>query len=248
MGNKLVAALIAAARADVGYLEKASNALLDDRTANAGKNNWTKFGAWYGLNPAPWCAMAVSRWANLAGIPESVIPKYHSCGVGIEWFKTRGLFHPSAGYTPQAGDIVFFQAGDNRHTGVVTGFDGAKVHTVEGNTSGGSTMIPNGGGVAAKSYNPSYKLILGYGTPDYGAVPGAGPDLPPARPLLRRGAAGDDVRTLQSRLHVLKFPCGPVDGDFGFRTQEAVKAFQAARGLFVDGEVGPLTWKELMNK
>ena len=32
--------LIATARAEIGYLEKASNAQLDDKTANAGDRNW----------------------------------------------------------------------------------------------------------------------------------------------------------------------------------------------------------------
>ena len=35
--------VIAAARAELGYLEKASNAQLDSRTANAGDKNYTKY-------------------------------------------------------------------------------------------------------------------------------------------------------------------------------------------------------------
>ena len=54
--------LIAVARSQVGYLEKASNKELDSFTKNAGKNNWTKYGAWakrcgWGYNPAAWCAL-----------------------------------------------------------------------------------------------------------------------------------------------------------------------------------------------
>ena len=40
---KTAAKLVVLADADVGYLEKASNAQLDDKTANAGRNNYTKF-------------------------------------------------------------------------------------------------------------------------------------------------------------------------------------------------------------
>lgn len=35
--------LIATAKAEEGYLEKATNAQLDSKTANAGSNNWTKY-------------------------------------------------------------------------------------------------------------------------------------------------------------------------------------------------------------
>lgn len=82
--------------------------------------------------------------------------------------------------------------------------------------------------------------------------------LPPPMPLympaqitpppatLKFGNKGPDVVVLQTRLNMLKFPCGPADGDFGPRTREAVKAFQAARGLVVDAIVGKNTWKALM--
>ena len=38
-----VETLIKIAEAEVGYLEKASNSQLDDKTANAGSNNYTKY-------------------------------------------------------------------------------------------------------------------------------------------------------------------------------------------------------------
>ena len=37
-----------------------------------------------------------------------------------------------------------------------------------------------------------------------------------------------------------------IDGDFGRKTEEAVKKFQKANGLVEDGVVGPMTWEKLM--
>lgn len=82
-----------------------------------------------------------------------------------------------------------------------------------------------------------------------GAAPAPQPPqpAPPAvatGPLLKRGAKGADVRRLQERLkaHGAQLE---VDGDFGPATERAVRAFQQARGLGVDGKVGPKTWAAL---
>lgn len=56
---------------------------------------------------------------------------------------------------------------------------------------------------------------------------------------LRRGDEGDNVRMLQSLLGLV------VDGDFGPKTESAVKAAQSKAGLVVDGIVGPQTWGAL---
>lgn len=58
--------LIAVARQEVGYLEKASNAMLEEKTANAGMSNYTKYGHWYGQNGLYWCQQFVSWCAYQA--------------------------------------------------------------------------------------------------------------------------------------------------------------------------------------
>ena len=67
------------------------------------------------------------------------------------------------------------------------------------------------------------------------------------RPTLRKGDKGAMVSTLQLELKDRGYDLGPcgVDGDFGSATEKAVKAFQKAEGLKVDGIVGPKTWKAL---
>ena len=58
--------LIEVARKEIGYLEKASNARLDEKTANAGEKNFTKYGEWYGGNGNYWCQQFVSWCAYMA--------------------------------------------------------------------------------------------------------------------------------------------------------------------------------------
>lgn len=54
------------AKSQLGYVEKASNRDLEDFKANPGDKNFTKYGKWYGLNPAQWCQMFVSWCAYKA--------------------------------------------------------------------------------------------------------------------------------------------------------------------------------------
>ncbi|HHW71541.1 MAG TPA: peptidoglycan-binding protein, partial [Clostridiales bacterium] len=62
-----------------------------------------------------------------------------------------------------------------------------------------------------------------------------------AASLLRVGSRGSQVKELQNKLNELGYNCGKADGIFGSRTQKAVKDFQRANGLSVDGIVGPKT-------
>ncbi len=66
------------------------------------------------------------------------------------------------------------------------------------------------------------------------------------QPEIRRGAQGAAVVLLQERLIAKGFVPGGVDGDFGAKTERAVRQFQAANGLKVDGVVGDRTWAVLM--
>lgn len=65
------------------------------------------------------------------------------------------------------------------------------------------------------------------------------------KPTLRKGAEGDLVTELQTRLTEIGYDCGAIDGKFGTKTQSAVKLFQTRRGLDPDGVVGRKTWAEL---
>lgn len=56
---------------------------------------------------------------------------------------------------------------------------------------------------------------------------------------LKKGSKGEEVKVLQKALNIT------VDGDFGTKTETAVKKFQKSKGLVADGIVGKKTWEAL---
>lgn len=63
---------------------------------------------------------------------------------------------------------------------------------------------------------------------------------------LSKGANVDSVETMQAQLNALGYDCGKPDGDFGGRTETAVKAWQADYGYEEDGIVTPAMYKAIM--
>lgn len=172
MANKDKVLEIAAA--EIGYLEKGSNAQLDEKTANAGSANWTKYGRdmckitpVYGTHSAwcdcfvDWCfvqAYGKEEAKTLLGDFSAYTP------TSASYFQARKQWYTS----PQAGDIIFFKNTQRIcHTGIVVKVDSQYVYTIEGNTSSGNQVVPNGGGVHAKAYKLNNSAIAGYGRPLY---------------------------------------------------------------------------------
>src|ERR1044071_3710511 len=71
------------------------------------------------------------------------------------------------------------------------------------------------------------------------AEPPSFPGAPPGRPTLRRGATGELVKQVQTRVGVT------ADGEFGPKTEAALRTFQRSHNLVPDGIVGPKTWAAL---
>ena len=66
--------------------------------------------------------------------------------------------------------------------------------------------------------------------------------------VLKNGAKGNDVKAMQTLLIGYGYSCGSsgADGSFGPATEKAVRAYQKAKGLSVDGSCGPKTWAKLL--
>lgn len=159
--------VIQIAEAEVGYLEKRSNANLYDKTANAGSNNYTKY--WQEVKPEyqaqPWCAAFVT-WCFVQAFGKDMAAKLLRHYPYVYCPTMASLFTLHA--NPKRGDIViFYRNGTFAHTGIVTGVSGDYFTTIEGNTSGGSTIIANGGGVCRKGYYNSNLPGTKFCRPDY---------------------------------------------------------------------------------
>lgn len=82
-----------------------------------------------------------------------------------------------------------------------------------------------------------------------GVTPPVPPTPPPPQeffcPILKLGDVGPAVRFLQRLLRERNLYAGVIDGDFGGRTQQAVRQFQRQQGLPVTGVVNRATWEAL---
>ena len=176
--NKNIENLLNIALNEVGYLEKSSNSQLYDNTANAGKNNYTKYAkelmsynAGIYVNGYAWCdtfvdwcfvkAFGATKAKELLGGWSAYTP------TSASYYKERGLWHKN---NPQPGDQIFFYDSKLQticHTGIVYKVENNYVYTIEGNTSSSQGVIDNGGCVAKKQYLITYNRIAGFGRPQY---------------------------------------------------------------------------------
>jgi len=155
--------MVDAALEKIGYQER-------NRDGSTGNGNFTKFGAWYGMDGQPWCAMFVSWAADQAGLLHDVVPKHASCARGVAAYQEKGMYATrGSGYTPREGDAIYFTNSSGRisHVGIVVAFDPAtnRIYTVEGNTNNA---------VRIRHYDATNPRIHGFGQnggTSFGRVP-----------------------------------------------------------------------------
>ncbi len=155
--------IIAVAKTQIGYTELSTST---GKPLTKGQDGgYTKYGAWFGAPTTAWCAFFVAWCANQAGVSTSVIPRIGNCASMVNWFSKRGRYFPKSGFTPKAGDLIFFNwngGATAKHIGIVTGVKGNEVYVVEGNT--GSSV---GYRAEAKTRKKNASYILGYARPAY---------------------------------------------------------------------------------
>jgi len=249
------------ARSEVGYHEKASNSQLDDKDANAGSGNWTKYARdldslrnFYNTakNGYMWCDVFYDwLFVKCFGAElgrQMLCQPLNSAGAGckfsVQYYKQYGCWITG---TPEPGDQIFFSyaSGEYSHTGLVESVSGGVVTTIEGNTSDS---------VGRRSYAVGSSTIAGYGRPRWELAVDTSPSdisFDPSESserILKLGCRGDDVKKLQEDLIRMGYDVGPdkADGDYGDNTKKAVMKFQREHKLDpIDGEVGDDTRKVL---
>jgi len=161
--------IIEVAKGELGYLEKRSNSQLDSKTANVGDRNYVKYWSvkpeW---NGAYWCAAFVC-WVFTEALGKERAKQLLKHYPYVYCPTLAGLFTKHS--NPKVGDIViFWKNGAFAHTGIVIAVDGDKFTTIEGNTSGASTVVANGGGVCQKTYYNSKLPGTKFCRPNYSST------------------------------------------------------------------------------
>lgn len=156
------------------YLEKKSNAYLDDFTKNAGDKNYTKFARdvnnWNqpGCQGQPWCAVyQFWKLVKVFGLTKALQIMgggFYNCQSVTRHAKQKGTWHS----TPKKGALIIFRNGS--HIGSVNSYDTTYVYTNEGNTSSEPGVVANGGACRNKKYKLTDSAIDGYVWIDYGTT------------------------------------------------------------------------------
>lgn len=184
---------------------------------------------WMG-KPCYDCAQLTRDVARQAGIslPSGATSQWRAAGI----WKEKDVIDT----LPDEAGIFLFTMRDGRmtHTGVSIG-NGEEVDA-RGHAYGVVRRK-----ISETSYTHWARLAIDYNAP----IEAENPVPEPTKPTLRTGSRGEDVRILQENLRQLGFLNDTADGIFGTNTNAAVRSFQKAQGLSVDGVVGAGTWAAL---
>lgn len=192
---------------------------------------------WSSYDKEPWKkAIAKSKalgfewggdWKNFVDKPHL---QYNYKGYGTDTFSGAGSSVPSSTTSTNKGDstIRAVQETLNKRYGfnlAVDGIPGPKTDTALTKA-------------LQVELNKQYKAGL--------IVDGKmGPKTKAACPTIQKGAKGNLTYILQAKLYILGFDPKGIDGIFGNGTEAAVKAFQKANKLAVDGKAGKETFAKL---
>lgn len=185
------------ARGELGYLEKATNSALYDKTANPGGGNWNKYardldeqGVYNGNKLGyEWCEiftdwLFITEFGKELGL-ELLCQPERSYGAGVNssarYYRQLGRLDK----TPRVGDQIYFVGSDRLyyHTGIVIAVDADTITTIEGNTNDR---------VAENVYSRNDKRIGAFGHPRWELVEEQSVDV--AAPAEEPLAVGDVVR------------------------------------------------------
>lgn len=196
------------------------------------------------LNDA-WCATFLSAIASLCGILD-LVPAECSCPRQIKLWKKMGRWVDKNTYIPKTGDVVYYDFnndGISDHVGIVVSVSNGKMKVVEGNYSDS---------VGCRTIAVNANIIVGFGCPKFKEEVSNSSSKESVFSVelktLSKGAKGEQVKALQILLIGRGYALSKygADGDYGDETVKAVKAFQKAKGISVDGIAGKQTFHKLL--
>ena len=200
-----------------------------------------------------WCAATVSALAITCNATD-IIPTEVSCGKLIELAKAMGIWVEADNHIPSPADFILYDwddsgKGDNTgwpdHIGTVEKVVGDTITVIEGNYKNA---------VSRRMIAVNGKFIRGYIVPKYDVevkqteTAKADDVCTLELKVLRKGSKGNTVKAMQTLLIGYGYFCGGygADGSFGSGTESALRSYQQAKGLGVDGICGPKTWAKLL--
>lgn len=198
-----------------------------------GYDNNTPYGKRFKLNHESWCDMYLCCCAEDAG-EKAAMGWYAGTEAHEAWFKAHGHLTKSRNEI-ERGFVIFWDWNLNKspnHIEIVeevhTNSKGAvtAVTTIGGNTGPGSAYVWR--------QDRDLHYFLSCGKPQYSNHATAWPGK-----MLVLGSTNDAVRRMQKKLGI------SADGIFYKKTLSAVKDFQHAHDLTIDGQAGLQTWGTL---
>ena len=221
-----------------------------------------------------WCSTFASAVAIAVGYTD-IIPTECGCEKHTLLFKEKGIWMENENRVPNAGDFIFYDwndngVGDNKgsadHVGIVEKVENNTITVIEGNYKNS---------VGRRTIKVNAKNIRGYGVPKYDAEPTPKEYKPTVLEWQKAAIAdgfkfpkagadgkwGSECRSVvkktvvKKRLThkyknltkiVQKIVDVEVDGRCGKDTDKAIRVWQKANGLSVDGAFGPACWQKAL--
>ena len=233
---------------------------LGTKEVPVGSNNVKFNTAYYGRAVSgvayPWCCVFVWYVFQKSGCGSLFYDNKQCayCPTVENWGRTNKL--TVAKNKGKKGDIILFDfgAGRSQHIRLIEkkNADGSYT-TIEGNTS--ITSNDNGGCVMRRIRNqstvrciirPKYDKVVTNKKNNKITKVAKKPKI--AKPLLKIGSKGAEVKKLQKDLNFVLNSKLTVDGIFGTKTKETLKKFQKSQKIEIDGIYGNNSYKKMKNK
>jgi hypothetical protein len=235
MSDSIRSRIVEIARAEIGPSGKGS-AKVTAYWREVGQPSWTDAQVAAYAKKVEWCGGFTLWCLHQAGVAKDVFWKD-----GLGYLEVKRL--PKT-RDPKPGDIAYFPA-PYQHHAIVEKLANDGLYTIDGNSVESKGALYNGVWAHHRKlpvscvYYSIEPLLKGVVAPD---------PIPPAlkRVELKRGDKSEAVKEMQTLINAAKVGVTlVVDGAFGPRSENGVKAFQTSRHLVPNGICGAATWLEL---